>query len=126
VGDPALVRELVKVKDSYNCDVLSLAAATAAVEDQDYLRMTRDRIRASRERLSRSLAELGFAVCPSQANFIWCCRTDRPVKPLYEELKRRLILVRYMTYEGYGDGLRVTVGTGAEIDRLLDELRRIL
>jgi histidinol-phosphate aminotransferase len=126
VGDPALVRELVKVKDSYNCDVLSLAAATAAVEDQDYLRMTRDRIRASRERLSRSLAELGFAVCPSQANFIWCCRTDRPVKPLYEELKRRLILVRYMTYEGYGDGLRVTVGTAAEIDRLLDELRRIL
>ena len=31
------MRELVKVKDSYNCDVLSLAAATAALEDQDYL-----------------------------------------------------------------------------------------
>ena len=38
VADPALVRELVKVKDSYNCDVLSLAAATAALEDQEYLR----------------------------------------------------------------------------------------
>ena len=38
VADPALVRELIKVKDSYNCDVLSLAAATAALEDQDYLR----------------------------------------------------------------------------------------
>ena len=34
VAKPALVRELVKVKDSYNCDVLSLAAATAAIEDQ--------------------------------------------------------------------------------------------
>ena len=41
VADPALVRELVKVKDSYNCDVLSLAAATAAIEDQEYLRETR-------------------------------------------------------------------------------------
>ena len=38
VADPAVIRELVKVKDSYNCDVLSLAAAIAALEDQDYLR----------------------------------------------------------------------------------------
>src|SRR5262249_38863694 len=44
VAQPALVRELVKVKDSYNCDVLSLAAATAAVEDQEYLRNTRAKI----------------------------------------------------------------------------------
>src|SRR5207302_8085148 len=32
VAEPALVRELVKVKDSYNCDVLSLAAAAAALD----------------------------------------------------------------------------------------------
>ena len=38
VARPEIVRELVKVKDSYNCDVLSLAAATAAIEDQDYFR----------------------------------------------------------------------------------------
>ena len=41
VAQPELVREFVKVKDSYNCDVLSLAAATAALEDQEYLRATR-------------------------------------------------------------------------------------
>jgi histidinol-phosphate aminotransferase len=48
VADPALVRELVKVKDSYNCDALALAAATAALEDQAYLRQTRGRIVATR------------------------------------------------------------------------------
>ena len=48
------------------------------------------------------------------------------MKPIYEELKRRLILVRYMNYAGYGDGLRITVGTDAEVDRLLAELTRIL
>jgi histidinol-phosphate aminotransferase len=126
VADPAVVRELVKVKDSYNCDVLSLAAATAALEDQDYLHATRARILEGRTRLTQELSKLGFDVCPSQANFVWCRRTDRPVKPLYEELKRRMILIRYMVYEGYGDGLRVTVGTDAEIDRLLEELTRIL
>ena len=51
---------------------------------------------------------------PSQANFVWCRRTDRPVKPIYEELKRRQILVRYMNYGHYGDGLRISVGTDEE------------
>jgi histidinol-phosphate aminotransferase len=126
VADPALVRELIKVKDSYNCDVLSLAAATAALEDQEYLQSTRTKILATRTRLTRALQELDFDVCPSQANFVWCRRTDRPVKPIYEELKRRMILVRYMFYEGYGDGLRISVGTEGEIDRLIDELKRML
>ena len=44
----------------------------------------------------------------------------------YEELKKRNILVRYMNYEGYGDGLRISVGTDEEIDRLLSELTAIL
>jgi histidinol-phosphate aminotransferase len=126
VAEPALVRELVKVKDSYNCDALSLAAATAAVQDQEYVRTTRARILATRRRLGEALTWLGFEVCPSQANFLWCRRADRPVRPIYEELKRRRILVRYMSYEGYGDGLRITVGTDPEVDQLLDALEQIV
>jgi histidinol-phosphate aminotransferase len=125
LADPAVVRELMKVKDSYNCDVLSLAAAAAALEDQEYLHSTRSRILSTRARMTASLSQLGFDVCPSQANFVWCRRKDRPVKPIYEELKRRRILVRYMCYEGYGDGLRVSVGTDAEVDTLLGELERL-
>lgn len=126
VGDPSLIQQLYKVKDSYNCDVLSLAAATAAIEDQDYFHTTRNRILATRTRMEKTLSELGFIVCPSSANFVWCQRTDRPIKPIYEELKNRNILVRYMNYEGYGDGLRISVGTDEEIDRLLSELAAIL
>src|SRR5579883_897481 len=125
VADPATVRELVKVKDSYNCDVLSLAAATAAIQDQGYFADVRAKILATRGRMRAELTELGFAVTPSQANFLWCRRAGRPVKPVYEALKERNILVRYMNYPGYGDGLRISVGTDAEIDRLLAELRRI-
>lgn len=126
VADPSLVREFIKVKDSYNCDVLSLAAASAALEDHEYLRATRNRIVATRSRMERELTDLGFAVTPSQANFVWCRRADRPVKPIYEALKAKHILVRYMAYDGYGDGLRISVGTEGEIDRLLLELKDIL
>lgn len=126
VASPAVVRELTKVKDSYNCDVLSLAAATAALEDQEYLQSTKAKILVTRSRLAQALTEMGFEVTPTQANFVWTQRRDRPVKPLYEELKQRKILVRYMNYEGHGDGLRITVGSDAEIDRLLAELRTIV
>jgi histidinol-phosphate aminotransferase len=126
VADPSVIRELVKVKDSYNCDVLSLAAATAAIRDQEYLATTRRMIVATRNRLTESLRALGFDVTPSHANFVWARRSDRPVKPLYESLKERKILVRYMNYPDYGDGLRVSVGTDAEIDRFLSELNSLL
>src|SRR5262245_26778588 len=125
VADPALIRELIKVKDSYNCDALSLAGAAAALEDQDYFRETRARILTTRRRLELALSGLGFDVCPSQANSVWARLPAKPVKPIYEELKRRKILVRYMAYAGYGDGLRITVGTDGEIDRLLSELKAL-
>ena len=126
VADPALIRELVKVKDSYNCDTLSLTAAAAALEDQEYRRETQARILATRGRLTRELQRLGFDVTPSQANFVWCRRIDRPVRPIYQALKERRILVRYMMYDGYGDGLRISVGSDAEIDRLCEELRSLV
>jgi len=126
VADPATIYELNKVRDSYNCDALSLTAATAAMEDRDWLRTNCDRVIATRERMTSALAELGFTVTPSQANFVWCRRTDRPHKPIYEALRGRGILIRYMDYAKYGDGLRISVGTDAEIDALLEVLADIL
>jgi histidinol-phosphate aminotransferase len=126
VADPATVRELVKVKDSYNCDVLSLAAATAAIQDQAYFADVRARIVATRGRMRAELTDLGFTVSPSQANFVWCRRSDKPVKPMADALREKGILVRYMSYDGYGDGLRISVGTDAEIDRLLAVMRNLV
>jgi histidinol-phosphate aminotransferase len=126
VADPAVVRELNKVKDSYNCDVLSLAAATAAIEDQEYFQATRARILATRERLTLSLRALGFAVCSSQTNFVWCRQEQWDLKAIYEAFKRKHILVRYMHYTDYGEGLRISVGSDDEIDQLLTALTDIL
>jgi histidinol-phosphate aminotransferase len=126
VARPALIRELVKVKDSYNCDVLSLLGATAALQDQDYLCKTRQRILATRARLTHELTNLGFQVTPSQANFVWATRTDRPIQPMFAALKARNILVRHMNYGPHGEGLRISVGSDTDMDRLLEEVRQIV
>ncbi len=126
IAEPKLIRELAKVKDSYNCDVLALAAATATIEDQEYYSDIRSRILATRGRMAVALTELGFAVTPSQTNFLWCRHPERPLKPIYEALKTKKILVRYMNYPDSGDGLRITVGSPKDIERLLTELAVIL
>jgi histidinol-phosphate aminotransferase len=125
VAHPELTRQFYKVKDSYNCDALSLVAATAAIEDQDYMRSNVARIRATRQRIIPHLRQLGFSVPDSHANFVWCRHAERPARWIYEQLKARRILVRYMSYPEI-DGLRITIGTDADMDRLLDELRRLV
>ena len=103
-----------------------VAAASAALADQDYFRQNIDRVRATRARLTQAMRHLGFQVTNSQANFVWCTRGPAPPLQLFESLKARGILVRYMNYVGSGDGLRISVGSDAEIDRLIEELERLL
>jgi histidinol-phosphate aminotransferase len=126
VAQPHVIEQMVKVKDSYNCDALSIAAATAALADQAWRAENRAKILATRRRLVEGMRAMGFAVVDSQANFVWCVNPERPARLLYEQLKHDRILVRYMDYPVWGDGLRITVGTDAEIDALLDRLRALV
>jgi histidinol-phosphate aminotransferase len=126
IARPEVVAGLIKVKDSYNCDTLSLVGGTAALEDQEYLALTRLRILETRRRLTEAVRSLGYQVPESQANFVWC-EGGPPAADIYQALKDDWkILVRLMRYPGLPDGLRITVGTDAEIDKLLSALRTLI
>jgi histidinol-phosphate aminotransferase len=119
VAQPQIIEQLVKVKDSYNCDTLSIAGATAAIDDQAWLTDNRTRILATRSRLFGRLRELDFDAVDSQANFVWATHPRRQAKDLYEQLKAAQVLVRYMNYSGWGDGIRISVGSDEQIDAML-------
>jgi len=122
VAQPQVIEQLTKVKDSYNCDALSIAGATAAIDDRAWFDRTRAAIVANRTRLTAELRRAGFACVDSQANFVWCRHAAQDSRGLYEQLKAAGILVRYMNYAGWGDGLRISVGTDEQIDVLLQKL----
>lgn len=133
VARPELIHGMRKAKDSYNCDRLALEAAIAALDDQKWMQQNTARIRTTRLRLQSELRKLGFAVVESQANFVWATHAARPHKSIYQALKDRRILVRFMAFanvpyapDGTLTGLRITVGTDAEIDTLLAALREIV
>lgn len=121
-----LVADLMKTKDSYNVNLLSQLAAEAALEDMEYMRQSVKKIVRTRERMTAGLQELGFVVCPSETNFVLAKFTNGNAQGLYEELKRRKILVRYFPIRRLEDCLRITVGTDEEVDALLHELKAIV
>jgi histidinol-phosphate aminotransferase len=134
VAHPDLITEMRKVKDSYNCDALSLAAAEAALRDQEWMRENVRKVRATRARLDTALRQLGFDTVPSQANFLWATHPTGKHGTIYESLKSRKVLVRWMKFPGaHGstierpfDGLRITVGTDEQVDRFLAMLSEVL
>jgi len=138
IAQPHIIAGLSKVKDSYNCDSLSIAAATAAIDDQAWLAENRSRVIATRERLTGAMRGLGFTVVDSQANFVWCTDPDRPLQPFYEKLKASRVLVRYMNYNraaaesdsagmfSAGEGLRISVGTDDQIDACIQLLKAMM
>lgn len=137
VAHPDLIAGMRKVKDSYNCDMISLAAAEAAIRDQDWMLANREKIIATRSRLTTALTDQGFNIVPSQTNFVWATHPQMPHADIFQELKNRKILIRYMKFpggigptdtnpDGIVDGLRITIGTDEQIDVLLGALEEIV
>ena len=128
VAHPDVVAAMRKVKDSYNCDMLSLAAGVAALEDTDWMQENAARIRQTRQRLVEALVSRGFDVVPSQANFVWATHPDGEHRRRFEALKAQRVLVRYMVFpecDPVREGLRITVGTDEQVDRFLEALDHV-
>jgi len=120
-----IISGMMKVKDSYNINRLSLIAATAALQDLPWMTRNARRIQRTRKRLTTGLVRVGYDVYPSHANFVLARKSGRNQKGVYDELKRRKILVRYFDIAGLQDCLRITVGTNSEVQTLLREMSTI-
>ena len=120
-----IISGMMKVKDSYNLNRLSLVAATAALQDMPWMTRNIRRIQQGRRQLSAGLRRMGFYVYPSHANFVMARKKEQNLNGLYERLKSQKILVRYFDVAGLQDSLRITVGTPLEIRALLKAMKTI-
>ncbi len=119
IGQRPLIEALERVKDSFNSyplDRLALAGAVAALEDEA----------CSRQRLAAALLGLGFEVLPSAANFLFVRHPGRSGAKLAGGLRSHAIVVRHFAGDRIADFLRISVGTDADNDRLIEALRQLL
>jgi histidinol-phosphate aminotransferase len=124
VGRPEWIAELDKVRQVYNVNVLTQAAASFVLERLEVLEAQAEKIKTDREALGKALAALkGVQVFPSAANFFLIRVAD--ATGTYEALRRQGVLVRNL-HPGVANCLRVTVGTPDENRILLTALREAL
>lgn len=128
-GQPDLIEGLNRVKNSFNSytlDRLALAGAEAAIRDDAYFHETVQKVARTRDESAQRLAELGFHVTDSKANFLFASHPRVPAKQLFQELRNRGILVRYFDKPRINNYLRISVGTDEEMGRLVEALTSIL
>ncbi len=126
VGHPDLIGELHKTREPFNVNVLSQVAAIACLENWHEVEGRVQRNREQLDYMATQLADLGFAVVPSETNFI-LVRCDGDAGKLTNDLLQKGVIVRPMHAFGLGEGaLRISIGLPAENQRCLDALKEIL
>ncbi len=128
IANPKLLSGLFKVKDSYNVDAIACAVGAAAMRDQAYKNACAEKVKVSRSKLAIDLKQLGFELRDSQTNFLLVQPPSHQnsAEQIYLALKQQGILVRYFKQSGLEDKLRITVGTQAQNQMLIEALLHLV
>ncbi|MET7878416.1 histidinol-phosphate transaminase [Micromonospora sp. DT68] len=114
VAAPLVAEGVRKVGIPFGVSRLAEAAAIAALDNEDAIRVLCRETTRERTRVSEALARLGYATVPSQANFLWLPLGPRAVE-FGEHCAAGKVIVRVFP----GDGARVTIGAPEENDAFL-------
>jgi histidinol-phosphate aminotransferase len=129
IGHRDLIEALTRIKDSFNSYPLGRLAqigAIASLADEAWFQTARTSVIESRERLRDGLTGLGFDVLPSSANFVFARHPALDGAALADALRERAVIVRHFSAPRIADYLRITVGTDAQVERLLSALADII
>ncbi len=115
---------LSRVRQPFNVNAIAQVAATAALDDNEFAARCVRENRAGLMQLEKGLRALELEYVPSVANFVLIKVGDGG--GVFDRLQRRGVIVRPVKSYGLPEWIRVTVGTGAQNERFLAELRTIL
>ncbi|HEY8310356.1 MAG TPA: histidinol-phosphate transaminase [Gemmatimonadaceae bacterium] len=125
LGDPGLIAEIEKSRGPYKVNAIAQRAAIAALTDD--ITWVQAHVReavVNRDRLIQSLTSSGLAPLPSDSNFVLVPVSD--ALALDRGLRERGIAVRpFVSLQGIGDALRISIGPWELLEKCIDALREI-
>ncbi len=124
VGSAGVADLLNRVRQPFNVNNLSLAAATAALDDHDFVRRSYELNLAGMEQITAGLKSLGLPFVPSYGNFVMFGVRDG--KALNLALLKSGVIARPLGGYGLPNWLRVTIGLESENARFLASLKSAL
>lgn len=125
VSHPDIADLMNRIRPPFNVSSVALAAAAAALDDEEHLRHSLETNAQGMQQLVAAFAARGLDYIPSVGNFI-CVDMGRPAAPLYDALLRQGVIVRPVGNYGLPNHLRVTIGTAAQNAIFLRALDAVL
>lgn len=125
ISSPEIADVLNRVRQPFNVDTVALAAATAVLGDEDYLKRSREVNAAGLKQLCDGFDRMGLDYIPPAGNFV-AVEVGLQAQSVYHSLLEHGVIVRPI--EGYGmpEHLRVSVGLEAQNEHFLDVLAEAL
>ncbi len=123
---PAELAELLhRVRMPFNINTVAQIAATAALDDSDFLKRTLATIHEGLDYLYAELDKRELAYFPTQANF-FLIDVGQAADRVFERMLHQGVIVRSMRAYGFPEYIRVNVGLPKENQRFLDALDKVL
>jgi histidinol-phosphate aminotransferase len=125
VSHPDIADLMNRVRQPFNVNAMSLAAALVALDDEAYLK---ESVRVNNEgmkMLTDACDQLGLGYIPSVGNFL-TIDFGCDAMPIYDGLLQEGVIVRPIGVYGLPNHLRVTVGLPLENKRFIDSLKKLL
>jgi len=118
---------LHRIRQPFNVNTLAQVAATAALNDDGFIKKTVDLVQRELEFIYAALDKLKIRYIRSQANFLMIeIGEEQTADEVYDKLMRQGVIVRSMTSYGYPQHIRVTIGSHEENIRFLEALERVI
>ena len=122
---PAIVDQLMKIKQPYNINAAAHVALLESLVDIKYLKGTVQKIIEERERLYTKLEGLKFLrPYPSDSNFILCAIIEGNARKMHEALRKKGIFLRYFDTPLLRNYIRISVGKPEHTDAVIDALKK--
>ena len=121
VSGEAVRAPLSTLRGNFNINRMAMAAAEAAVLDQDHMRQVLEDTISERTRIENSLKERGFSIWRSYANFV-VAKPQKSAAKIQKSLAKAGVLTQFMPWPDEEGSLRITVGSCEETDKLLAAL----
>ncbi len=118
VSNAGIADLLNRVRQPFNVNMLALAAARIALNDEAYLARAVRVNSDGMQQLVAAFEDLGLEYIPSAGNFV-AVDVGREAGPVYDALLRRGVIVRPVANYEMPRHLRITVGTAAENERFI-------
>jgi len=120
-----IIDYLNRVRQPFNANTLAQVAATAALDDVEFVSNTLKTVREGISYLYRGIEELGLEYISTHTNF-FLIRVPQGGKRIYERMLKQGVIVRAMDSYGLNDYIRINAGLPEENKRFLETLKKVL